>query len=73
MSASSPQGRILAYSPLHNVPFGACTLDAFTIPWKTISENLSLILERREETYDPPKDKGEWMKRWIADRKPVEK
>ncbi|MBI5580986.1 MAG: 4Fe-4S binding protein [Deltaproteobacteria bacterium] len=33
----------------------------------------SLILERREETHDPPRDKGEWMKRWIADRKQVQK
>jgi len=33
----------------------------------------SLILERREETCDPPKDKGEWLRRWIADRKQAPK
>jgi hypothetical protein len=28
----------------------------------------SLILERREEPYEPPKDVREWMQRWNQDR-----
>jgi formate hydrogenlyase subunit 6/NADH:ubiquinone oxidoreductase subunit I len=29
----------------------------------------SLILERREEVYHPPKDVREWMERWLKDKK----
>jgi len=29
----------------------------------------SLILERRKEVYEPPKDAGEWMERWMKNTK----
>ena len=55
-----PEGKVAALDPDRCI---GCSVCVYKCPTR------SLILERREEIYPPPKDAREWMERWFEDKK----
>ena len=58
--ATNKKGKAAVLDPDKCIGCGVCV-------YKCPTE--SLILERRKEVYEPPKDVREWMERWIKDSK----
>jgi electron transport complex protein RnfB len=58
--ATNKKGKVALLDPDKCIGCGVCVYKCAT---------QSLILERKEETYDPPEDVREWMERWYEDKK----